>query len=937
MPIVLNQDTGALAVNSSVANYSPKFFSSTFTGSGKSTGLLCEFANPLYVQPDKQTSHQILTSRKQTFYNGATKTSIVPMNVIPYGSWSSIRLYRIPELAEMTKVATVTHRQKKQDIYAYAELQAIMQSETTAEDKQTGVSHTSRQHEMCYQIFLYAVRDANSRQAVHTNDFGIVGNGSANGFMQAFTSNPNTTLQEMFDEIRARLPSSNILTVDDVGVIDFIRGIDVYQLACRRSEQWHTQVVSELQWLFQSVSSSSHQLPAALRLLEQYAIPLDEYKQLYDEICKTYTADEASSLCKQNLNLLLNSAMTTLDANKGSILTLKVADKAAALAKLSQPRRFSPEQLHAIQSEEPLVLIQSGAGCGKSSVVLGRIDYMCKAGVKPEDITVLSFTNAAADHIRDKNPDVHSMTIASMVHQIYELNYPKHQLSSMDTIVNSIDIFYPPTSSRPAVVDQFRKHCEELTYKGHQNLNMAYTDMNNFLEDHMDEIIQILDTIEQVSLELEIMICYHKIETMKEPPAVASKHLIIDEVQDNSIFEFVYVLKYVTKHLESLYIVGDCSQTLFEFRASNPRALNVMEASGVFQTYKLQVNYRSNQEILDFANVLLQNIEANQFAQLQLKANSLARVTMTSFQDKVKLYYHRVTSARELDQNFDAFIQHAKPFIDAKIQAREQIAFLAYQRRLAVKMENWLKKTYPNEVLVNIVPDRMINDTVFSQFIRKYWRDIQFAPTQYMVAAISREIYNRLPHLMPGKDIQKQKPIVQKMLQEWDDKSRGTIAMWFSEYKKGQITHDEFLKLVRDDMLAFEIDRNAIKQALNSSKNEKMKQQQMAAGARFVISTIHSAKGLEWDNTVVIYQNATRMAEDQKRMYYVALTRAMHSEMILAYDTVKSPSIVKDYETIIANLKAAKVSKSSAAIAAPAAVGTDTPPDAPAEAGEDDA
>ena len=81
-----------------------------------------------------------------------------------------------------------------------------------------------------------------------------------------------------------------------------------------------------------------------------------------------------------------------------------------------------------------------------------------------------------------------------------------------------------------------------------------------------------LDIIGQTSLELEIIICYQKIDTLAEPPEVKSKYLIIDEVQDNSIFEFIYTLKYVDKNKESLFIVGRLAlPTLNLLTAGNQR------------------------------------------------------------------------------------------------------------------------------------------------------------------------------------------------------------------------------------------------------------------------------------------------------------------------------------------------------------------------------
>src|SRR5699024_4248166 len=229
-----------------------------------------------------------------------------------------------------------------------------------------------------------------------------------------------------------------------------------------------------------------------------------------------------------------------------------------------------------------------------STVILERIKFLQSCGVPAEDITVLSFTNAAADNITEKNPDVGSMTIARMLIDIYAMNHPTHKVSAIDTIINSIDIFYPNSQ----FAAQFRDRLLKVD-KG--NVVGAFTSLNTFVENHYDEVIDLLDHIQQTSLELQIIICYKKIDTMAEPPHVQSKYLIIDEVQDNSIFEFIYLLKYITKHEQSMFIVGDASQTLYEFRSANPRALNTLEGSGVFATYQLTTNYRSNQEILDSA------------------------------------------------------------------------------------------------------------------------------------------------------------------------------------------------------------------------------------------------------------------------------------------------------------------------------------------------
>lgn len=529
-----------------------------------------------------------------------------------------------------------------------------------------------------------------------------------------------------------------------------------------------------------------------------------------------------------------------------------------------------------------------------STCILGRIDYMVANGVSPEDITVLSFTNAAADHIKEKNPRVHSMTIASMIHSIYAANFPTHELSSEETIFNALDIYY----QNDPFVKSFQKYVKGLFKQD----NEGYTAMNNFIEAYTDQVIAVLNRIRQTSLALEIILCYQLIDKLSEPPDVQSKFLIIDEVQDNSIFEFIYAIKYVAKHQESLYMVGDCSQTLYEFRASNPKALNVLESSGVFQTYQLQTNYRSNQEILDFANVALRNIEANQYANIQLQSNSLVPVTETSFTDKVRFHYERLPKITDFENRFSSSVMATviRPYVAQKLAAGEQVAFLSYTRRHANLFQALAQKAFPAATVISLVPDKPYNSTVFSLFIKNFWTGIQFLPTGNLVGMIQQTVIQNIDTLCPSKNkTNKMLPVVQTMLTNWATQYGASINAWQQQHLAGQMTMDDLLENIKQTMLDYEIQNNATRQRVLSAKNEAQKRQNQTVKADIVVSTIHSAKGLEFDNTIVLYKSDNSMPEDAKRMYYVALTRAMKSELVLVYDTLVTPNIKKDYDTIV--------------------------------------
>ena len=904
MPVILN-DLANMQV--AVKTYDPFFFDKKLTGRGKKTGVLAESANPAYVKYDATLTQTDVSDRKQKFTNGSTEVLIIPMSPITRDNWADINNWPAPDINRMAEVAVQRDIQTGTVMckyYAYMEPHTVVHESTRVpQNYQTGApGHISHKTRISYHVFLYCVPDG------HTGDFAkcdlpaslINHTKPAAKFCEDYAVSPLRLLDNWLDNMNAQ--AVNGLSLDKNAAKDYVDKYSAYDGVCAQSEVWQTQMDAILERLFDNMLANNCQsdmlamnrLAYLLRGLDRYSIPLDFYRKIYAAIASRFKTDIAQELYKQNLNLMLSDTLNSLDQNRANLTQLP-----PAAANTGVDSWYSLEQQRAITCTNPLVLVQSGAGTGKSSVILARMDWMVRAGVKPEDIMVLSFTNAAADHIKEKNPNVHSMTIASMIHNIYTTNFPGHDLSSMDTIINSIEIYYGRSDK---VASHFQGLCKSIV----KNETGCFVKMNSFVERHYDEVMKILDTIQQTSLELEIIICYQKIETLVEPPEVQSKYLIIDEVQDNSIFEFVYTIKYADKHFESLYLVGDCSQTLYEFRASDPKALNVLEGSGVFEAHKLQVNFRSNQEILDFANVLLQNIDANQYANIQLRANSMSnQVSEASFTEKVRFKYNAYKKLGGMRDDMKAiFLNILKPYIDECVAKGEQVAFLAYTRCDVAEMQSTLNEIYGQPVpphnrpltIGSLVPERQYNSTIMSDFIRLHWDEVKFMPQHDIINIIIRAIMDNVNDLVRNSNATF---IVTKTLDKWDAENRQTINGWQAQFLAGQITETEMLDMIKHNMLQHEIRNNAIKQALLSTRNKENKELWAQQRPDLILSTIHSAKGLEFDNVVVLYKNDNQMDEQNKRMYYVAFTRAMHSEFIMAYGTDPKPRIAADYDAIV--------------------------------------
>lgn len=915
MPIIINDDNSVSSVDvkgSAKAmsnNYSPKFFNkNVLTGKGgQHKGLLNDSRDPKMFPKGYPVIDPNLTYGST--YNKDIKIYNIPCFIISDYMWKFIIDLERPDMSDLTLIA----EKGQEKIYLSMPIYTAQ-----VEEYQVPVANstptTQRDISVNMEMFLFSVKDANntmhtavsSLQALSskTNNYG------GNTFYRKVINNI-FVLRQVHDVLTA-----NGYTVNRQVMDDFVQNYSIYNAMCRASEMWQTEIADRIvNVLIKNVNAihgsspdnpiwgdPTNSVSDILSRLEKYSVPLNQYQNMYAGMSAVLSSEILNNICKSNLNLRLSNTLEHMDKNRALL------EKCPCINHVKSKIPYSKEQQEAIESTSPLTLVQSGAGTGKSTVILGRIDHMIANGIDPNDITVLSFTNAAANHITDLKPNIHSMTIASMLHTIYANNYPTHQLSSLSTIINSLDIYFNPVAMNFTLVQSnFIKDFKYVLERLRDN--NEYTKANNFVEDNIDMVIYVLDTIQQTSLELESIICYQKMDTLVEPDETKTKHLIIDEVQDNSIAEFIYSIKYTDKHKCSMYIVGDCSQTLYEFRSSNPKALNVLESSGVFETHKLQTNYRSNQEILDFANVLLGNIEANQYANIQLKANSLAPVTLQSFQDAVTLMYNRLPNKN--NTTIDGLLMHAimfdtKDYVEDKLNKGEQVCILAPHRYTLGTIEKYLTAQYPNKKIVSLIPKRQYDSTIFTKFIAEYWHNIKFTPPLHLIETIETVLMSHIPNLTyKAQNIQKVKDSATKLMTDFKAQHEQDILNWENQVMSSVMTQVQLLDEVQKLMISFEIKRNAISQALLSSRNAEAKKASDVDNANFIISTIHSAKGLEFDNVIVFHQSESEATIDEstKRMYYVAFTRARKTEYIFSYDTMARPKIQGDYDSIIKLLK----------------------------------
>lgn len=869
MPIKINADANTVTKLSKQL-YTPKFFSKDITGNGKTLGLINQSMFPSNIPTTKPVNTYALHQKITTYNVDLNKCTSYPIN--PLGFTIPLNIKNAMQfdsswfnLNNTSYIALIPY------------MITIVEPLAQAIDSSGQKADTKKSATITYCLMKITV-DTSSANNDSTIDW------------YEFTENPLRTFED------------NISTdaSETAKFFDYLlTQYNLYTEICKLSETWQTKLTDTIINTYDAYLKQHFalDLPAIIRFIAQYKVSLSQYKDLYDALKQRLTERDLKTITRMNTSLLLQDTLAGLAAVQ--FPTLPAPGSTNRTLDLSW---CSKEQFDAITSDKPLNQVQAGAGTGKSTVIKSRLDYLEYLDVDLNKVMVLSFTNAAADNIKARCPKIKSMTIASMIDEIYTKNHPTHQLSSAlsgyknnSTFTNSLQLY------------RGMPYVEQLIHAiNGVEKNNDYATLLRLCEEHHSDIIAILDKVRQTTFQLEIILCYLEHATMTIPFDI--EHLLIDEVQDNAIFEFIFFLNLTCKLKNHLYLVGDCSQTLYEFRASDPKALNAIEGSGIFASFPLNINYRSNQNILSFANSLLGDIEANQHANIQLQAFNLNTITKQSFADAVIVDYNKINKIRELHDWLYTKLHNSDftDWVDAKLKRHEQICVLSYKRADAVFMQKTLEQMYPNHKFTSIIPVKNKTYTQFSDYVLHNEEQLNALPLTSAIdicdrirAEILVETTNSAA-VIYAKDKTAILANVQKSLQEWQAENLAIIQDKLNVYQKNLLSHYELINIIKETLIDFEIKKNALRQSLVSQKNASRKEN--TDNADFVFSTIHSAKGLEFDNVVLLYHNENAMSEELKRMYYVALTRAKQNEYIIAYDTTFNAAIQTRYDNILAQL-----------------------------------
>lgn len=633
-------------------------------------------------------------------------------------------------------------------------------------------------------------------------------------------------------------------------------------------------------------------------------------------------AKRMNSLTRHSLRLLLSQRLTELQTLKheGKLYHFDQSDDVIRQAIQTNPK-YSIYQKNIITTDEPLVIAQAGAGSGKSHTLVGRVNYMRDQGEDLKRVLVLSFTNVAAENIAQRCPGVRSETLANMFHTIYQNTFPRQALSQPSTVANAMRLLnpggayfqqmgYTDPNELQTFINKFAERLEQFDSTGYKrvDLQQELKHMANLIENNLEMATHILDAVESTTLELQPIIIHTKL--LRDPDSLNApieyqnlNYIITDESQDISTFEYILLLELTIHHLSQLLIIGDGSQTLYEFRNSDPRYMNALEASGVFRSFKLETNYRSQEEILMYANQFLKVIDANKFANIQLTSSAFRKPDHATLNDSVTILDHPFDGRGEKAYRDELieFVTHSDEFeewfID-RMRKGEQVALMAWTRKEVLEvsevLERLLAKHALNIPITNIMSDNQQPMTILSRFASKTagtLRALDILKPTYLadVTQLAQNfVRTEFPNASP------------KQASYFTDKIRKNIELimqsavwttWCHDRKNGTFTNHTTGSLLCQELFRIETRLNAMEQFVRKNKTIPNYD-----ACQLIISTIHGTKGLEFDHTVVIYNETKRNATSQEtlRMMFVALSRAKKSELIINTHSAAKRRTVSD-------------------------------------------
>ena len=588
-------------------------------------------------------------------------------------------------------------------------------------------------------------------------------------------------------------------------------------------------------------------------------------------------------------------------------------------------------------------MVLAPPGSGKTLIVTERTRYLIEeSGVRPDQILVITFTRYAAREMKErferltagKNYPVTFGTFHSIFYGILKCAYgigannlmsEKESSVLLQEVLDQTDI-----ESTPEVEDE-----EELVRELLREVGMVKNGLCHLKDFHskyltQDEFAEVFRSYEHQKKELKkfdfddmLVQCYALFR--KKPEILQGwqkrfQYILIDEFQDINRVQYE-VIRMLAAPRYNLFVVGDDDQSIYGFRGAKPELMLYMKQEfPSLRTISLTVNYRSTEFITGAAARVILHNDTRFYKRVQSFRGRGQNVHVQEVLDEQEeAQYVTEEIQKKLDQGIKP--GEIAVLFRAAVQAR-MISEIFSEHRIPIEMRDYVTNFYRHFIVKDIMAYLQL---AAGKRDRSLFLTICNRPLRYLAR---NSMENRQVNFEDLRKFYCDKDWMLDIIDQFDVDVRmmKNMAPYAAiQYIRKKIGYDDFLKeYAEKHQISWKQLMDVMAELEERSKNfksydeweihiakytQELEEQQAKArkikGERenkVQLMTIHSAKGLEFEDVFVIHANEGEIPhqkaekkdeiEEERRLFYVALTRAKNN-LCISYITQKNGNSIK--------------------------------------------
>ncbi len=354
-------------------------------------------------------------------------------------------------------------------------------------------------------------------------------------------------------------------------------------------------------------------------------LPKDRYQTVND------LAEELRSL-KRDLDL---GKAIPIGSSRTKLVLKRVATGPRARA-IDYEAELNEAQLMAVKTTEGPLLIVAGAGTGKTRTLVYRVARLVEIGAKPESVLLLTFTRRAAASMLTRAASladarcqrVSGGTFHSLGHSVLRKFADQAGVQRNFTVLDQSDAedlidlvrrqiklskgqHFPRKRTIAAMFSTIVNKVVPLKTVLNQEYPQFF-DQRKELES-LFRLFEDYKRSKQMLTYDDLLVRFKEgLESSKEMRDALSdqyRYIMVDEYQDTNKLQ-AQIVKLLTEQHDNVAVVGDEFQSIYSFRGASHK--NMLEFPKLFpkaQIIKLEENYRSTQPILDVANSIMEGVK----------------------------------------------------------------------------------------------------------------------------------------------------------------------------------------------------------------------------------------------------------------------------------------------------------------------------------------